>query len=260
MVKGLIIDDEEIAVNLLDLLIKRHVPEISELKTATEPVKAIQLVSEYQPDIVFLDIEMPYLNGFELLKELSEISFDIVFTTAYDKYAIQAIKFSALDYLLKPIDATELKETYNRFIQKTKVKENKGAIVQNLLSNLQEKNMKFHKLALPTTKGIEFFLPQDIIRCEGMSNYTRFYFSNHPPITASQTIKEYQEILIPHQFIRIHKSHLINSKYVKGFNSQTSNIILRDGSHVEVSRRRKKEALEALGIKVDFRITSPNKS
>lgn len=249
MIKALIIDDEEVAVNLLRLMINRHVPEITELKTEIESLKAIKLIPEYKPDIVFLDIEMPFLNGFEMLKALPEITFDIVFTTAYDKYAVQAIKFSALDYLLKPIDATELRETYRRFLKKSKESENKDAIVRNLLANLQEKNKTNHKLALPTQKGIEFFLPQDIIRCEGMSNYTKFYFSNHTCITTSQTIKEYEEILLPHQFIRIHKSHLINAKYVKGFNAQSSNIILHDGSQVEVSRRRKKEALEELGIK-----------
>lgn len=249
MIKGLIIDDEVAAVNLLALMIRRHLPEITELKYETDPAKSIQLIPEFKPDIIFLDIEMPYLNGFEVLKALPEIAFSIVFTTAYDKYAIQAIKFSALDYLLKPIDAIDLRETFDRFLEKTMATEIKDAAVKNLLSNLEQQNKLYHKLALPTSNGIEFFPPQDIIRCEGMSNYTKFFLSNHPPIITSKTIKEYEEILLPHQFVRVHKSHLINAKYVKCYQAQNSNIIMNDGSQIEVSRRRKREALEGLGIK-----------
>src|SRR5664279_4003791 len=138
MVKALIIDDEEVAANVLSLMIGRHLPEITTIQSVTNPAGALRLLSEFKPDIVFLDIEMPYQNGFELLKSLPEISFDIVFTTAYDKYAIQAIKFSALDYLLKPIDADELKETYNRFIQKSVAAQNNDAAVKNLLANLKQ--------------------------------------------------------------------------------------------------------------------------
>lgn len=249
MIKAFIIDDEAIAVNLLELMIKRHIPEITELKCETLPSRAVQIIPEYKPDILFLDIEMPYLNGFELLKALPQIPFSIVFTTAYDKYAIQAIKFSALDYLLKPIDANDLRETFNRFLAKAVATESKDATVKNLLSNLQQQNKTYHKLALPTLNGVEFFLPQDIIRCEGMSNYTKFYLLNHPPITTSKTIKDYEEILLPHQFVRVHKSHLINARHVKSYNALNSNLIMNDGSNIEVSRRRKREALEGLGIK-----------
>jgi two-component system LytT family response regulator len=246
MIKAIIIDDEQVAVNVMSLMIERYLPEITSVESTTSPVEALQLIIDFQPDIIFLDIEMPFQNGFELLKSLSEISFDIVFTTAYDKYAIQAIKFSALDYLLKPIDADELRETFNRFLEKKIINQNKNAAVKNLLYNMQQQNLANHKLALPTITGLQFFLPQDIIRCEGMSNYTKFYFSNYHSITTSKTIKEYEEILIPHKFIRVHKSHLVNAEFVSGFTSQTNNIILKDGTIVEVSRRRKKEVLEEL--------------
>ncbi len=135
MIKALIIDDEHIAVNVLTLMIERHLPEITTVKSITNPAQALDFISQYNPDIVFLDIEMPYQNGFELLKSLPEISFEIVFTTAYDKYAIQAIKFSALDYLLKPIDADELRETFNRFVQKTIVNQNKVAALWRIACN-----------------------------------------------------------------------------------------------------------------------------
>lgn len=246
MIKALIIDDEQVAVSVMRMLIEKHLPEITSVKSTSNTGEALQLILEYKPDIVFLDIEMPFQNGFELLKAIPEISFEIVFTTAYDKYAIQAIRFSALDYLLKPIDADELRATINRFLQKSVENKNKDAAVKNLLSNLQQKNQTFHKLALQTTNGIQFFLPKDIIRCEGLSNYTKFYFSNHIPITTSKTIKEYEEILLPHKFIRIHKSHLVNAEYVTAYASQNGHVILKDGSSVEVSRRRKKEVLADL--------------
>ncbi len=249
MTKALIIDDEQVAVNVLRLMIERHLPEITSVKSLTDPAQAPGLIAAYRPNIVFLDIEMPYQNGFELLKSLPEISFDIVFTTAYDKYAIQAIKFSALDYLLKPIDADELRETFNRFLQKKSNLQNKDSSVKNLLTNLQEENTKDHKLALPSANGCSFFLPRDIIRCEGLGNYTQFYFTNHNKVITSKTIKEYEDVLAPHKFIRIHKSHLINAGFVADYVSQTNHIIMQDGSQVEISRRRKKEVLQELGIK-----------
>ncbi|MEO8960356.1 MAG: LytTR family DNA-binding domain-containing protein [Ginsengibacter sp.] len=246
MTKALIIDDEQVAVSVMLLMIERYLPEITAVKFATNSMDALQLINEFKPDIVFLDIEMPYQNGFELLKSVSKITFDTVFTTAYDKYAIQAIKFSALDYLLKPIDADELRETFNRFLQKTELNLNKDMAIKNLLDNLQQVNKACHKLALPTSSGLQFFLPGDIIRCEGMSNYTKFYLSNYHPILTSRTIKEYEDILIPHKFIRVHKSHLINAEFVSGYAQQMNNLILKDGTFVDVSRRRKKEVLEEL--------------
>ena len=246
MIKALIVDDEQAAVKVMCLMIERYLPEITSIHSTTKPDEALRLIAEYKPDIVFLDIEMPYQNGFELLRLVPEINFDIVFTTAYDKYAMQAIKFSALDYLLKPIDADELRETFNRFIQKAVLNLNRGLAVKNLLANLQHTNKAYHKLALPTNMGLQFFLPRDIIRCEGMSNYTKFYLSNYHPILTSKTIKEYEEILIPHKFIRVHKSHLVNAEFVTGYVQQINNLILKDGTQIEVSRRRKKEVLDEL--------------
>ena len=246
MIKALVIDDEQAAVKVLCLMIERYLPEITQVRGATSSIQALQLLKEFKPDIVFLDIEMPYQNGFELLKSVPEITFDTVFTTAYDKYALQAIKFSALDYLLKPIDVDELREAFSRFIQKTTLDLNRHLAVKNLLANLQHTNRACHKLALPTNSGLQFFLPSDIIRCEGMSNYTKFFLSNYHPILTSKTIKEYEEILMPHNFIRVHKSHLINAEFVSGYAQQINHLILKDGTQIEVSRRRKKDVLDEL--------------
>lgn len=249
MIKALIIDDEQVAVNVLELMIERYLPEIDQVISLTDPEKGVELIESYKPDIVFLDIEMPYINGFMLLKSLAEITFDIVFTTAFDKYAIQAIRFSALDYLLKPIDADELKETFTRFLKKNSEIKNKYAAVNNLINNLQQTDQDNHKLALMTSAGIDFFLPKEIIRCEGSGNYTKFYFNKHNNIITSKTIKDYEEMLRPHKFIRVHKSHLVNSDYVSSYISLTNSLKLKDGSTIEVSRRRKKEVLEELGLK-----------
>lgn len=249
MYKALIVDDETVAIDVLGLMIKRHLPVITEIRTADSAIKARGILAHYTPDLLFLDIEMPYENGFQLLKSIKEKSFAIIFTTAYDKYALQAIKFSALDYLLKPIDTDELKDTFDRFLQKRKLYENGVATVENLLFNLGQEDKSFHKLALPTNNGTQFFKPQEIIRCQGSINYTKFYFSKLPPLVIAKTIKEYEEILSPHQFVRVHKSHLINSAYVSGYDSLNAKLVMTDGSQVDISRRRKKEVLEQLGIK-----------
>lgn len=250
MIKALIVEDEQVAANVLSLMINRHIPQIDKVIIAPGVAEARKIIPEFKPEIVFLDIEMPFQNGFELLKLLGRIDFDIVFTTAHDKYAILAIKFSALDYLLKPIDADELKEAFERFLQKRKYTVNKDEAVRNLLTNLGEVNKEQHKLALPSNNGIRFYYPQEIIRCEGLSNYTKFYFKDDPSLITSKTIKEYEEMLIPYNFIRTHKSHLVNASYVKEFDAQNLNLLLTDGAQIDISRRRKKEVLEELRLKM----------
>lgn len=223
-------------------MLERYVPEINVQLALNDPVAAIVQLQQLQPDLVFLDIQMPVLNGFEMLKRLPAVNFSIIFTTAHDQYAIEAIRFSALDYLLKPIDAEELKAAIERFKQQ-------GAgsqlLYQNLIKNINAVSQQDFKLALPTSEGTFFFSPADIIRLEGENNYTRFYFINHRPMLLSRTLKEYDEILAGHGFIRTHKSHLINKKYVVNFTAEGF-VQLNDNSRVEVSRRRREEVLAAL--------------
>jgi len=246
MIKALVIDDEPSAVNTMQLMLQRYVPEITSLQVthASSVENVVQLIEHFQPDLVFLDIQMPVVNGFELLKQLPTINFEIIFTTAHDQYAVQAIRFSALDYLLKPIDADELRNAMNTFLLKKEFHHDRKALYHNFLHNLHAQKKDF-RLAVSTTEGTFFLLPQDIVRLEGEGNYTNFFFTNRKPLLTSKTLKEYEEILNGHGFLRIHKSHIVNCAHVVSYKTE-SGLIMRDNSTVEVSRRRKEEVLALL--------------
>ena len=245
MIKALIIDDEPSAVNTLRLMLERYIPEITILRSINDPQEALPLIKSFQPDLLFLDIQMPVLNGFELLKRIPGLSFEIIFTTAHDQYAIQAIRFSALDYLLKPIDADELRAAFDKFMSRHNLKIGNQPLYQNLMHNISVADKKDFKLAVPTIDGTFFYFPDEIIRLEGESNYTRLFFSGKKPMLVSKTLKDYEELLAGHGFIRVHKSHLINKKHVVNYTND-GQLVLADQSKVEVSRRRKEEVMEAL--------------
>jgi two-component system LytT family response regulator len=246
MIRILIVDDEPSAGNILKLLIEKHVPAGKEIRYCSDPQEALEVIGTFQPTLLMLDIEMPHLNGFDLLNRIGSWDFDVIFTTAYDKYAIKAIRFSALDYLLKPVDIIDLQNAINRHIIKNQFPANQQhQLVNNLLTNLQQKDQSSFKLALNTMEGVFFFEPKNIIRLEGESNYTRFFFIGQKPILVSRTLKEYEEILLEHDFIRVHKSHLVNKKYVTHFDKEGL-LWLTDGSHIVVSRRKKDEVLKEL--------------
>ncbi|MEO7310875.1 MAG: LytTR family DNA-binding domain-containing protein [Chitinophagaceae bacterium] len=245
MVSALAIDDEPAALKTMQLMIERYVPAITELRLCNNPLEAPAMISSYEPQLVFIDIQMPQLNGFDLLQRLPVIDFDIIFATAYDAYAIQAIRFSALDYLLKPIDADELKQAVARFLQKKEQRESTNASYQNLLANLQAATAKDFKLAISNSDGTQFYDPQQIIRLEGESNYTRFHVTGHRPILVSKTIKEYEDLLLPHGFVRVHKSHLVNKHHIVSI-AHEGRLVMQDNVHIEVSRRRKEALMEVL--------------
>ncbi len=246
MVKALIIDDEAAAANVLQLMIERHIPEIKELRVATKINEAYSLLDRFQPDLVFLDIMMPEKNGFEFLNDIPNINFEIIFTTAFNEFAIQAIRFSALDYLLKPLNAEELKAAVNRFADKKQQQKNETeALLKNLLQNLGKKEQDDFKLAVPTTEGAVFFSPSGIIRLEGEGNYTRFYLTDGRKHLSSKTMKEYEEILLQHHFLRVHKSHLVNKNFIENYHHEGA-VILKDKTQLPVSRQRKQEVAATL--------------
>jgi two-component system LytT family response regulator len=248
MIKALLVDDEAKARNILHYFLTNLVPEVGEVQHAESVEAALQVLQHFTPDIVFLDIEMPNQNGFDFLLQLKDPSFDIIFTTAYNQYAIQAIRFSALDYLLKPIDADELRGAVDKFMARTIVNMGKQALYQNLLHNLSAHDKKDFKLALPTSEGTYFFMPEEIIRLEGESNYTKFFFTNRKSLLISKTLKEYEELLGDYGFIRIHKSHLVNKKHVVNYTADGM-LTMVDHSRVEISRRRKEEVMDTLKSK-----------
>ncbi|NOT52164.1 MAG: response regulator transcription factor [Chitinophagaceae bacterium] len=245
MIKALIIDDEPSAVKTLTLLLSHYVPEISELKSTNDPHDGLRLLKTYQPDLLFLDIQMPLMTGFGLLKQLPEINFNIIFTTAHDQYAIEAIRFSALDYLMKPIDGDELQQAIKRYMGKLSSAISNRPLYNNFLHNIHAADSKGFKLALPTTQGTFFYKTEEIIRLEGESNYTKFYFTGNKTLVTSRTLKEYEEILSNHGFIRIHKSHIVNKAHVVNY-SGDGLLTLVDNSKVEISRRRREEVIQRL--------------
>lgn len=227
------------------MMLERHLPMRFDIRIATSASQAHALIQNFKPQIVFQDIVMPQKNGFEFLSEINDINFEIIFTTAYNEYAIKAIRFSALDYLLKPVNALELQQAVSRFLHKLDKQQQSGMLFKNLLNNLSIKNEQEYQLAVPTTSGALFFSPAHIIRLQGEGNYTQFYLLNNKTYLSAKTMKEYGEILVQHNFIRIHKSHLVNRAFIESYHNEGT-IILHNKIRLPVSRQRKPEVIAAL--------------
>lgn len=241
-VKILIVDDEPAAGNILKVLIEKYITASKEIMYCSSPAEALALLPVYKPSLVMLDIEMPHLNGFDFLNMAANFEFDVIFTTAYDKYAIKAIRFSALDYLLKPVDAVELQNAVNRHIVKRNAfsTQQQGQLVNNLLQNLKHQDPATFKLAVSVKEGVFLYRLEEIICLEGQNNYTKFFFTNKKSLLVAKTLKEYDDILTEHQFIRVHKSFLVNKIYIKKLDSE-SLLWLQNDITVPVSRRKKSE-------------------
>ena len=245
MLKVLLIDDEERATDALRLMIEKMVPEIQQIFVCNDSRKAAEMIHFCQPGLVFLDIQMPHLNGFELLEKLPNKNFKLIFTTAYNEYAIQAIRFSAFDYLLKPIDSDELQASVHRFLGNQENYQQQLDLLKNIMHNIQAPSADEFRLALPTKDGVHFLMPNEIIRCEAVGNYTKFFTDKSKTYLISRTLGEYDTLLTPHNFIRTHKSHLVNKKFIS-FVDHDGFAVLKDNSKVEVSRRRKEDVMTAL--------------
>ncbi len=246
MVKVLIIDDELKARNILQHYITNFNPEISEIRLSDSVDHAIEQLKDFEPGIVFLDVEMPFKNGFDFLSEIKEPNFDVIFTTAYNQYAIQAIRFSALDYLLKPVDPDELKLAIQRHLDKQESHQQKLELYKNLSQNIEKKNVKDFTLAVPSMEGTYFFKIDEIIRLEADRTYTHIHLVNKKPFVASKTLKHFEEMLEDSNFIRTHKSHLVNTKFISKISHDKETIELTNGTNVEVSRRKKDEVMKIL--------------
>ncbi|MGB8191844.1 MAG: LytTR family DNA-binding domain-containing protein [Chitinophagaceae bacterium] len=249
MIKALIIDDELKARNVLRHYIESFIPEITEIVNAASVDIAIEVLKVYKPDIVFLDVEMPNKNGFQFLMEISEPSFDVIFTTAYNQYAIQAIRFSALDYLLKPVDPDELQAAVQRHLEKKEVKHTQKELYHNLVNNISKNDVKDFKIAVPSAEGFFFFEIDDILRLEADRSYTHIHLVNKRPFIASKTLKHFEDMLEEFNFIRTHKSHLVNPRHITRLSNDHEFVLLTDGSKVEVSRRKKEDVQKQLVAK-----------
>jgi two-component system LytT family response regulator len=246
MIKAVIVDDELKGRETLRTLIQKHCTGIEVLGMAESVASGVLLIRSVTPDLVFLDIEMPGGNGFDLLDKLKDKNFEIIFTTAYSQYAIKAIRFSALDYLLKPINPEELKDAVSRVSQLLAARTSNRRNVDTLLSNLKESNEP-KKLALPNTEGLAFVNLDEIIRCQADANYTGIFLTSGKKILVARTLKDYEELLSEDNFCRVHHAHLINLKHVREYIKGEGGVVLMsDGSRVEVSRRKKNEFIERL--------------
>ena len=246
---ALIVDDEKRHHETLGKMLSNFCPEIEVIGNASNVQEAIDLIQKKQPDLLFLDIEMPGGNGFTLFDNFEEPPFEVIFTTAHDLYAINAIKYAALDYLMKPVNIKELQEAVARAAKVLSKKDNSvGREKINVLkSNLKLEDKRFTKIALPSSDGIDFIEAESIIRAEAERSYSNFYLENGKKILVSKPLKEYEALLEQCNFFRVHKSHMINlahlEKYVKG---KGGYVIMKDGSHVDVSVRKKDDLLSRL--------------
>lgn len=254
VLKTIIVEDEAGGRNSLRAILK-SIDEVVLVGEASNADEAKILIADESPDLVLLDIEMPFKNGFDLLSEISTRTFEVIFTTAYESYAIKAIKFSALDYLLKPIDSEELKVAVLRACMKRMEKTYRPQEqIDNLLGNLKLINKQNFKLCLPTAEGSLFVPIDDIIRCESDTNYTRFFFNGGlKPILVAKTLKEFEDFLVDFGFCRVHNSHLINLKFIRRYvKGDGGVVVMADGSQVEISRRKKEIFQKALDIETGF--------
>jgi two-component system, LytTR family, response regulator len=240
---AIIVDDEIHCREVLRILLEMNCPAINVVEECEDGYGAIKAIEKHNPGIVFMDIEMPGMNAFDTLQKLETINFQIIFTTAYDQYAIKAIKFSALDYLLKPIDPDELVAA----VKKAKDQEQPTQLqqVQQLQHHLEQPGEDF-KLIITNTEGSFFIPPAEIIYCEGRNNYTCFFLTRGRKILCSKTLKEFDTILCSHGFLRIHKSLLVGIHFIERFSSVKNAVILKDNTELAVSRRRKDEVVNAL--------------
>ncbi len=249
VLNAIIVDDEEFARSSLYFLLQENCDNIHVTSIAKSVAEAKTILTNNQTDLVFLDIAMPGENGFELISTVREANAHVIFTTAYDQYALKAIKANALDYLLKPIDIDELKEAVERaskYIALSRKSDEKNDNLLNLSQQLSDRS-EIKKISLPNGQGYSLVNLSDIVHIEADSNYSIFHLASGEKITVSKILKEYEEILPDHQFIRIHKSSIVNLDYLNDYNSKNGlEVTLKNGDRIAVSRRRASDFLEKI--------------
>jgi two-component system LytT family response regulator len=250
MITTLLIDDDQNLRSGMKMLLERYAPELSIIGEADSVESGVQVMQRLQPQVVFLDIQLGDGTGFDILESIAnqngKSSSHIVFITAHEQYAIKAFRFSALDFLLKPVDPEELKKVIGK-IKGVLDKNDSYAHIDLLLENIRKKVDNFKRIALSTADGIHLFEISDIIRCESEDNYTTFYIKNSKPIVISKTLKEYEDLLTEHGFERIHQSHLINLAYLKSYIKKDGGyVVMADNSNLPISQRKKDRLQEIL--------------
>lgn len=245
MIKAIIVDDEPNCCKTLSMLLDRYCKEVQLTGIFQNGLDALQAINSSTPDLVFLDVEMPKMNGFEMLEKLAAINFHLIFTTSYDQYALKAFRFSAIDYLLKPIDREELQNAVQKILKRPEMPASEQ--LQILFQKLHHPAAAVTKIALPTMEGLQMIPVQSIISCEANDNYTTLVLKGNKKLVVSCTLKVIEEMLEEYSFIRVHRSFLVNideiEKYVK---ADGGYVVMSDGSHIFISRNKKEELLRKL--------------
>ena len=244
-IRAIIIDDDSYTSEALALQLEKYCPEVKLEGTFGNGLEGLGAIKKIKPDLVFLDVEMPKMNGFEMLEALDEINFELIFTTSYDQYALKAIRFSAIDYLLKPIDREELQKAVQKVVKRTS--RPMAQQMEILMQKLKTPSKVISKLAMPTMEGLQMVLIDSIISCESDSNYTILRLKDNHRLIVSRTLKDIEEMLEDHSFARVHHSYMVNlneiEKYVKG---EGGYLLMSDGTTVDVSRSKKEMLLRKL--------------
>lgn len=250
MYKAIIVEDELYSRELLNQMIAIHCTDVQVMALAASVEEGVAAIKKHQPDIIFLDVEMQTGTGFDLLQQFPEPSFDVIFTTAYDHYAIKAIKFSALDYLLKPIDADELQQAVKKIAEKKNADISASAL-KALMQNLRKPAGSSQTITLATSEGLEFIPLSEIIHIEANGPYSNFFLTGNRKIMVSRNLKEYENLLSEHQFLRIHNSHIINIKEVKRMiKTDGGYAVMSDGAQLIISPKKKEDFLRMMNSRL----------
>jgi two-component system, LytTR family, response regulator len=244
MLKAIIVDDEQASRDTLQNYLTKYCENVQIMAQADGVKTAIPLIHKYDPDLVFLDVEMPYGNAFDLLQKVGNVKFETVFVTAFSHYALKALNMSASYYILKPIDIEELVLAVNKIDESRRLK--KESIHNKIVvENINTVNKQLQKMVLPRLDGFEVVQVSDIVRCQADDNFTQFFFNNGKKELVCRTLKFYEDTLTDYGFIRIHKSHLVNSQYIKRYiKGKNGTIVMSDGSELELSQQRREQFLE----------------
>ncbi len=245
-IKAILIDDELSSLQNLHQKIQEFCPDLQVIAMAQKPEEAMLLIKHHKPDVIFLDIEMPKMSGFRMLEELGECDFEIIFTTAYNHYAIDAIRISAFDYLMKPIAIKELQVSVDRLSKMRSFSQTREKI-DILKNSMSEKKSQEDKIAIPTSEGLEFIPIKNILHIESSSNYCKIFFTESKSLLVTKLLKDFEDMLQPYHFYRIHNSHLINLNYIQKYvKANGGQVMMKDGTVIDVARRKKEEFLKMI--------------
>ncbi|HVZ98316.1 MAG TPA: LytTR family DNA-binding domain-containing protein [Chitinophagaceae bacterium] len=246
--KAIVIDDELISLQNLKQKLAEFCPDIDVVATAQRPEEAILLIRQHNPDVIFLDIEMPRMSGFRMLDELSDLRFEIIFTTAYNHYAVDAIRVKAFDYLMKPVGIKELQNAVERLIKHLAEKKGNRAEIPKVYHPAY-KNQE-EKISIPTNDGLEFIPVKTIVHIVSSSNYSKIFLNDGKSIFVTRLLGEFEDMLAPYNFFRVHNSHLINLSYIKKYiRGEGGQVIMQNGDVIDVSRRKKDDFLKVLSTR-----------